>query len=55
MVVVWWATIHPEEAGPKAQTIGVLGIDIAQLTFTALGWMTASTWCSGSTSLGVHC
>jgi hypothetical protein len=27
MVAASWATIHPEEAGPMAQTISVLGID----------------------------
>jgi transposase len=37
MVVVLWATIHPEEASSMAQTISVLGIDIAKLVFHVVG------------------
>jgi hypothetical protein len=37
MVAALWATIHPEEAGPMAQTISVLGIDIAKLVFHVVG------------------
>src|ERR687888_606512 len=37
MVAVSWTTIHPEEAGPKAQKISVLGIDIAKLVFHVVG------------------
>ena len=37
MVAVSWATIHPEEAGPTAQTVSVLGIDIAKLVFHLVG------------------
>ena len=37
MVAAWWTTIHPEEAGPMAQNITVLGIDIAKLVFHVVG------------------
>src|ERR671930_282772 len=37
MVAASWTTIHPEEAGPMAQKIGVLGIDIAKLVFHVVG------------------
>ena len=33
MVVVFRTTIHHREASPMAQTISVLGIDIAKLVF----------------------
>ena len=38
-----------------AQTISVLGIDIASSSFTSSGWMTPGMWYSGSASPGVHC
>jgi transposase len=37
MVAVSWTTIHPEEAGLMAQTITVLGIDIAKQVFHIVG------------------
>jgi hypothetical protein len=37
MVAVSEATIHPEEAGPMAQQMSVLGIDIATLVFHGVG------------------
>src|SRR4029434_1727072 len=37
MVAASSTTIHPEEAGPMAQTITVLGIDIAKLVFHVVG------------------
>src|SRR5918999_5281744 len=37
MVAASWTTIHPKEAGPMAQTITVLGIDIAKLVFHVVG------------------
>ena len=37
MDAVSWATIHPAEAGLMAQTIGVLGIDIAKQVFHVVG------------------
>src|SRR5262245_17695871 len=37
MVVVFRATIHHREASPMAQTISVLGIDIATLVFHVVG------------------
>jgi transposase len=37
MVAISWATIHPEEAGLMAQTISVLGIDIAKVVFHVVG------------------
>src|SRR5918997_1092049 len=37
MVAASWTTIHPEEAGPMAQTITVLGIDIAKQMFHVVG------------------
>jgi hypothetical protein len=37
MVAALWTTIHPEEAGPMAQTITVLGIDIAKLVLHVVG------------------
>jgi transposase len=37
MVVVFRATIHHSEASPMAQTINVLGIDIAKLVFHVVG------------------
>jgi hypothetical protein len=37
MVVVFRATIHHREASPMAQTISVLGIDIAKLVFHVVG------------------
>src|SRR4029453_14935208 len=37
MVAASSTTIHPEEAGPMAQTISVLGIDIAKLVFHVVG------------------
>jgi transposase len=37
MVAAPSTTIHPEEAGPMAQTISVLGIDIAKLVFHIVG------------------
>jgi hypothetical protein len=37
MVAASSTTIHPEEAGPMAQTITVLGIDIATLVFHVVG------------------
>ena len=37
MVAASWTTIHPEEAGPMAQTISVLGIDLAKLVFHVVG------------------
>src|SRR5918997_2942874 len=37
MVAASWTTIHPEEAGLMAQTITVLGIDIAKQVFHIVG------------------
>src|ERR671915_1061423 len=37
MVAASSTTIHPKEAGPMAQTITVLGIDIAKLVFHVVG------------------
>jgi transposase len=37
MVAASLTTIHPEEAGPMAQTITVLGIDIGKLVFHVVG------------------
>jgi transposase len=37
MVAASSTTIHPEEAGPMAQTITVLGIDIGKLVFHVVG------------------
>jgi transposase len=37
MVVVFRATIHHREARPRAQTISVLGIDLAKLVFHVVG------------------
>jgi transposase len=37
MVAALWATIHPEEANPMAQTMSVLGIDIAKLVLHVVG------------------
>jgi transposase len=37
MVVVLRATVHHREASPMAQTISVLGIDIATLVFHVVG------------------
>src|SRR5215510_6662906 len=37
MVAISRATIHPEEAGPMAQQMSVLGIDIAKLVFHVVG------------------
>src|SRR5919197_5698177 len=37
MVAASWTTIHPEEAGPMAQHMSVLGIDIAKLVFHVVG------------------
>src|SRR5918999_4126110 len=37
MVAASWTTIYPEEASPMAQTIRVLGIDIAKLVFHVVG------------------
>jgi transposase len=37
MVAASWATMHPEEAGPMAQTISVLGLAIAKLVFHVVG------------------
>jgi hypothetical protein len=37
MGVVWWATMHSEEASPMAQHMSVLGIDIATLVFHVVG------------------
>jgi transposase len=37
MVAALWTTIHPEEAGLMAQTITVLGIDIAKQVFHIVG------------------
>jgi hypothetical protein len=37
MVAASWATMHPEEAGPMAQTISVRGIGIAKLVFHVVG------------------
>jgi hypothetical protein len=37
MVAASWTTIHPEEAGLMAQTITVLGIDIATQVFHLVG------------------
>src|SRR5918998_1756855 len=37
MVAASWTTIYPEEASPMAQTIRVLGIDIAKQVFHVVG------------------
>src|ERR671916_760105 len=37
MVAASWTTIHSKEAGPMAQAITVLGIDIAKLVFHVVG------------------
>jgi hypothetical protein len=37
MVAVSEATIHSEEAGPMAQPMSVLGIDLAKLVFHIVG------------------
>jgi transposase len=37
MVAVSWATLHLEEANPRAQQISVLGLDIATLVFHMVG------------------
>jgi hypothetical protein len=37
MVAVSWATMHHREASPMAQTISVLGIDIAKLVCHVVG------------------
>jgi transposase len=37
MVAASWATIHLEEASPRAQKMSVLGIDIAKLVFHVVG------------------
>jgi hypothetical protein len=43
MVAVSEATIHSEEAGPMAQQISVLGIDLAKLVFHVVGTNPATT------------